>query len=78
MKTAHIVSHTMENIKQAWMLHGLITAQEESGDQCHLYVGSEALNDMVATYLTNCDRSVQERFMQTLTDHIRKVDNVEA
>jgi len=75
MDTAHIISHTMESIKGAWMLHGLIMAQEESGDQCHLYVGSEALNDMVAEYLNNCDRSVQERFMQILTDHIRTTEN---
>ena len=65
----------MENVKQACMLHGLITAEEESGDQCHLYVGSKALNDMVAEYLTNCDRDVQERFMETLKDHIRTTEN---
>ena len=78
MNTAHIISHTMEDVAKVCILYGLITAHEKSGNQCHLYVGSEAIDDAVATYLTNCDRSIQERFMQVLTDHIREMDNVEA
>ena len=75
MKTVNIISHSMENVEKVNMLYGLITAQEESGNQCQLYVGSEAMNDAVAKYLTNCDRDVQERFMQALTDHIRTSEN---
>jgi DNA-binding phage protein len=36
------------------------------------------MNDAVASYLTNCDREQQERFIQALTGHIRETENVEA
>lgn len=78
MKTVNILSHSMENVENVTMTYGLITAQEESGNQVHLYVGSEAMNNAIASYLTHCDREQQERFMQALTDHIRKTENVEA
>ena len=76
MKTVNIVSHSMENVEKVTMIYGLITAQEESGNQCHLYVGSDALNDAIVLYLTHCDRNVQERFMFALTDHIRQTETV--
>ena len=76
MKTVNIVSHSMENVEKVTMTYGLITAQEESGNQCHLYVGSDALNDAIVLYLTHCDRNVQERFMFALTDHIRQTETV--
>ncbi len=78
MNTAHTISHTMEDVTKVCILYGSITAHEKSGDQCQLCVGSKAIEDAVAKYLTNCDRSIQERFIQTLTAAIRKEDNVEA
>ena len=78
MKRTNLVSYTVEDVSQVCITYGLFTAQETSGNQIHVYVGSEAMNDAVALYLTHCDREQQERFMQALTDHIRKVDSIEA
>jgi len=39
---------------------------------------TDAINDAVAKLLPSCDRSTQERFLQILTDHIRKADQVQA
>ena len=78
MNTAHTISHTMKDVAKVVILYGSIAAYEKSGNQCELLVGSKAIDDAVATYLTNCDRATQERFIQTLTAHIRKEDNVEA
>ena len=78
MKTTSLISYTMENVSKVCILYGLFTTQEASGDQVHVYVGSEAMNDAVASYLTNCDREQQERFIQALTGHIRETENVEA
>ena len=78
MKRTNLVSYTVEDVSQVCITYGLFTAQETSGNQIHVYVGSEAMNDAVALYLTHCDREQQERFMQALTDHIRKADQVQA
>tara|TARA_A100001515_G_scaffold143998_2_gene146741 strand:+ start:2685 stop:2921 length:237 start_codon:yes stop_codon:yes gene_type:complete len=57
--------------------HGSIWATDGSGDSVNIYSGTDAINDAVAAYLPNCTRSTQERFLQILTDHIRKVDSIE-
>ena len=56
---------------------GLITVHDNSDCSVSIFVGNEALNNAIAKHLPCCDRSTQERFMQVLTDHIRKLDNAE-
>lgn len=58
--------------------HGSIIATDSSDQIVSIYAGTDAINDAVANLLPCCDRSTQERFMQILTDHIRKTENVEA
>lgn len=58
--------------------YGSIVATDSSDQVVSVYAGTEAINDAVAKLLPTCDRSTQERFMQILTDHIRKTDSVEA
>ena len=58
--------------------YGSIVATDSSDQVVSVYAGAEAINDAVAKLLPTCDRPTQERFMQILTDHIRKVDSVEA
>ena len=58
--------------------HGSIIATDSSDQIVSVYAGTDAINDAVAKLLPSCDRSTQERFMQILTDHIRKVDSIEA
>jgi len=58
--------------------HGSIVAKDSSSEIVSVYAGTEAINDAVAKLLPCCDRSTQERFLQILTDHIRKADQVQA
>ena len=58
--------------------HGSIIATDSSDQIVSIYAGTDAINDAVANLLPCCDRSTQERFLQILTDHIRKMDNVQA
>ena len=58
--------------------HGSIVAADSSDQIVSIYAGVEAINDAVAKLLPCCDRSTQERFLQILTDHIRKADQVQA
>jgi hypothetical protein len=59
------------------LISGLITINDGSDCSVSIFVGTKALNDAITKYLPYCDRSNQERFMQVLTDHIRKLDNAE-
>ena len=54
--------------------HGSIIAKDSSDQIVSIYAGVEAINNAVANLLPCCDRSTQERFLQILTDHIRKVE----
>ena len=58
--------------------HGSIVAADSSDQIVSIYAGVEAINDAVAKLLPCCDRSTQERFIQIINDHIRKVDSIEA
>ncbi len=58
--------------------HGSVVATDSSDQIVSIYAGVEAINDAVAKLLPCCDRSTQERFLQILTDHIRKADQVQA
>jgi hypothetical protein len=58
--------------------HGSIVAADSCDRIVSIYAGVEAINDAVAKLLPCCDRSTQERFIEILTAHIRKADQVEA
>ena len=52
--------------------YGSIIGKDSSDRVVSIYAGAEAINDAVAKLLPTCDRSTQERFIDILTDHIRK------
>ncbi len=58
--------------------HGSIIATDSSDQIVSVYAGTGGKNDAVAKLLPSCDRSTQERLKENKTDHIRKVDSVEA
>jgi len=68
----------MDDNRSINLQHGSIIATDSSDQIVSIYAGVEAVNDAVANLLPCCDRSTQERFMQVLTDHIRKLDNADA
>lgn len=41
------------------------------------YIETANLNGVVERYLLRCSRGTQEKFMQIMSDHIRKLDNAE-
>ena len=57
---------------------GNIWGHDDSNEIISIYVGTDALNAGITKYLKECSRDQQEAFMQTLTDHIRKIDNADA
>ena len=71
----------MEGNSSVNMCSGLIVVSDnvdgEKEEIC-LWVGKDSLNDAIDHCFVYCDRATQERFIQTLTAHIRKADNVEA
>ena len=76
-KTLHTHFYLDDN-SQLTLSCGSVIASDSSVETISIYAGADAIDDAINNYLPQCDRSTQERFMQTLTDHIRKVDNVEA
>ena len=58
--------------------HGSIDAIDASSESVCIYAGTDAIYDAVAQLLPSCPRSTQERFIEILTAHIRKADQVEA
>ena len=71
----------MEGKSFVCMSGGLISVNDKvdrESEEIRLWVGADSLNDAIDRYFPYCDRSTQERFIQTLTAAIRKVDNVEA
>tara|TARA_R100001463_G_scaffold131839_1_gene192141 strand:- start:175 stop:468 length:294 start_codon:yes stop_codon:yes gene_type:complete len=42
------------------------------------YVETANLNTVIERYLLLCSRGTQEKFMQVMSDHIRKLDNAAA
>ena len=78
MKITTTTHFQMGDERSINLQYGSIIAKDSSDQVVSVYAGTEAINDAVAKLLPTCDRSTQERFMQILTDHIRKVDSVEA
>ena len=78
MKQTTTTHFQMGDSRSINLQHGSIIAADSSDQIVSIYAGVEAINDAVAKLLPCCDRSTQERFMQILTDHIRKVDSIEA
>ena len=78
MKQTTTTHFQMGDQRSINLQHGSIVATDSSDQIVSVYAGTEAINDAVAKLLPSCDRSTQERFMQILTDHIRKADQVQA
>ena len=78
MEQSTTTSFHLGNHRSVALECGMINASDDSKDRLHIYAGIDVLNDAVAAYLPRCDRSTQERFMQILTDHIRKIENANA
>lgn len=78
MKQTTTTHFQMGDNRSINLQHGSIIATDSSPGTVAIYAGRDAINDAVANLLPTCDRSTQERFMQILTDHIRKVDQVQA
>ena len=71
----------MEGDSFVCLCSGLIAVSDEVNgkkEEIQLWVGTDSLNDAINSSFAFCDRATQERFIQTLTAHIRKEDNVEA
>lgn len=80
-ETSEQTTWHMEGDPIVSVFQGLISVTDRvdgKKEEIHLWVGSDNLNDAIARCLPYCDRSTQERFLQILTDHIRKVDSIEA
>ena len=41
---------------------------------CTVLIANDSMMEAMANHLLCCDRSIQERFIQLLADHIRKVE----
>ena len=78
MKTTTTTHFQMGDERSINLQFGSIIAKDSSDQVVSIYAGAEAINDAVAKLLPTCDRSTQERFIDILTDHIRKVDQVQA
>ena len=78
MKKTTTTNFQMDEHRSINFQYGLIVATDSSDQIVSIYAGTENINDAVAELLPTCDRSTQERFLQILTDHIRKVDSVKA
>ena len=80
-ETSTQITWHMEGDPLVCVFQGLISVTDRvdgKKEEIHLWVGSDNLNDAIARCLPYCERSTQERFLQILTDHIRKVDSIEA
>ena len=78
MKQTTTTHFQMGDNRSINLQHGSIIATDSSDQIVSVYAGTDVINDAVAKLLPSCDRSTQERFMQILTDHIRKADQVQA
>jgi len=78
MKKITTTGFQLDEQRSINLQYGSIVATDSSEQIVSIYAGTEAINDAVAKLLPSCDRSTQERFMQILTDHIRKVNSIEA
>jgi len=75
----HLHSHFyLDDNSQLTLSCGSVIASDSSVETISIYAGADAIDDAIDKYLPQCGRFTQERFLQTLTDHIRKVDSIEA
>ncbi len=86
-ETSEQTTWHMEGDALVSMCDGLISVVDRVDDgkgrirekeEIRLWVGADSLINAIDCYFPYCTRSTQERFIQTLTAHIRKEDNVEA
>lgn len=78
MKQTTTTHFQMGDNRSINLQHGSIIATDSSDQIVSVYAGIDAINDAVAAFLPYCSRSTQERFIQIINDHIRKVDSIEA
>ena len=78
MDQSIITSFQLRNNRSVALDYGIIDVSDDSKDRILIFTGREVIEDAIAAYLPSCDRSTQERFMQILTDHIRKIENANA
>ena len=78
MNQTRTLAFTLDGGNSVDLKHGWITVSDSTPEKVTILAGANAINDAVAELLPYCDRSTQERFLQILTDHIRKVDSLEA
>ena len=78
MNQTRTLAFTLDGDNSVDLKSGWITVSDSTPEKVTILAGANAINDAVAELLPYCDRSTQERFLQILTDHIRKVDSLEA
>ena len=78
MNQTRTLAFTLDGSNSVDLQGGWITVSDSTPEKVTILAGTNAINDAVANLLPCCDRSTQERFLQILTDHIRKVDSVQA
>ena len=68
------LAFTLSGKRSVDLKHGWITVSDSSPEKVTILAGAEAINDAIAELLPCCDRSTQERFIQIINDHIRKIE----
>ena len=74
MEKITTLAFTLEGDRSVDLKHGWITVSDSTPEKVTILAGTSAINDAVAELLPYCDRSTQQRFIDILTDHIRKVE----
>ena len=78
MKKQIMTRYTLGEHRSINLQHGYIDVSDASSESVSIYAGTDAIYDAVAQLLPSCPRSTQERFIEILTAHIRKADQVQA
>ena len=68
------LAFTLSGSRSVDLKHGWITVSDSSPEKLTILAGAEAINDAIAELLPCCNRSTQERFIQIINDHIRKIE----
>ena len=74
MNQTRTLAFTLDGSNSVDLKSGWITVSDSTSEKVTILAGTSAINDAVAELLPYCDRSTQQRFIDILTDHIRKVE----
>lgn len=74
MNQTRTLAFTLDGDNSVDLKNGWITVSDSTPEKVTILAGTSAINDAVAELLPYCDRSTQQRFIDILTDHIRKVE----